>query len=523
MTFTTKTYVMFMAGVFLLYYRIPPKHQWKLLLCASYVFYAFASPVYLLFLLYATVVTYLGGRAMQRFHDRENDFIAEKQLSREEKKNVRAKYEVRRKHVLAIVIVLLLALLLTLKYSVFILKNIAMLCGVFGVKISVPTFNLILPVGLSFYVFQGIGYCIDVYRGICTAQKNFAKYALFSSFFLHLLQGPIGNYQILSPQLFEPHSFEYRRAVDGVQRVAWGFFKKLVVANQIDSAIGGLFSNYTEYAGMIWLVILVLYTIELYADFSGYMDIAIGCAHMLGITLEENFDTPLFSSSAAEFWRRWHMTLGAWFRNYLFYPLLRSRSLTSLRKKLKKNGKAYLSSTLPTVIALLIVWFCTGLWHGASWGYVVWGLYYGGLIALDTLLTFVWAKWRTKHTAFAESKGFSLFRVIRTFIIVVISFGIFAPADLSATVHIFTHWMGPVRLSEIKELFSSSRAILSTCVGIAALFCVDVYHLQKEREPLRSRLSKLPPFIRYAVYLVGLFSIALFGSFGQSAFIYFGF
>lgn len=522
MAFTTKTFMVFMAVVFLLYYRIPTKHQWKLLLCASYVFYAFASPVYVIFLVFTTVVTYLGGRKLQDLHNRESELIAVGQLSREVKKNVEAAFEVKRKHILTIVILLLLALLAVFKYSLFILKNVSVLLGVFGVDVPAPALKLILPVGLSFYIFQSLGYCIDVKRGTCIAQENFAKYALFVSFFPQLLQGPIGNYTSLAPQLFTPHVFDYRKAVDGLQRVAWGFFKKLVVANQIEAAIGPVFSSYTDYSGLIWVVVLVLYALELYADFSGYMDIALGCGQMLGITLDENFDAPYFSSSVAEFWRRWHITLGAWFKNYLFYPL-RTGKLKALRKRLKKKGRVYLSSTLPTAITLFVVWLCTGIWHGADWSYVVWGLYYGAFIILDTFLAPIWEKWREKHRAISESKAFILFRMIRTFAIVVIGDGIFAPADLAATAYIFTHWVGFLHLYEIKLLFSSSRALLSTGVGIAVLFCVDVCHVRKGREPLCGRISKMPLIMRYVVYLAGLFSIAMFGAFGRSAFIYFGF
>lgn len=523
MAFTTKTFIVFMAALFLLYYSMPAKYQWKLLLLASYVFYAFASPVYLLFLACTTLFTYIGARMMEICFAREKTVLAAGQLVSEEKKSIRMGYEKRRKQVLTTVILLLLLMLGVFKYATFILENLVSLGGAFGLELTIPTMKIILPIGLSFYVFQSIGYCIDVYRGTCKAQENLAKYALFISFFPQLLQGPIGNYESLAPQLFTPHEFEYRRAVEGIQRVAWGFFKKLVVANQIEAAIGIVFSDYTSYSGALWIVVLILYTFELYADFSGYMDIANGCAYMLGITLQENFDTPLFSTSASDFWRRWHMTLGTWFRNYLFYPLLRSKSLSGLRKKLKKSGQSYLAQVLPTAIALLVVWLCTGIWHGAAWGYIVWGLYYGCFIILDTLLTPIWNKLRESYRPIFQSKLFFNFRVVRTFLIVIVSFAIFRPENILETVYIVTHWIGTLHISEIAALFPSSRQKLGVIFGILSILCVDLYHLDKKRYPIRKRLSKAPLVVRYVVYLSGLGAIALFGSFGQSAFIYFGF
>ena len=196
---------------------------------------------------------------------------------------------------------------------------------------------VILPVGLSFYIFQSLGYCIDVYRGTARAERNFFKYALYVSFFPQILQGPIGDYNRLAPQLFAPHDFSYKEAVYGIERVAWGFFKKLVIANQISLILDGVWIGYFEYSGCaFWMMALVFYAIQLYADFSGYMDIANGCAQMLGIRMDENFCTPYFSRNIAEFWRNWHITLGAWFKNYVFYPVLRTGWCNQLRKNLKK-------------------------------------------------------------------------------------------------------------------------------------------------------------------------------------------
>lgn len=513
-----------MTVLYIIYYNIPSCHQWKLLLCASYIFYGFFSPVYLVFLLFTTAVTYTGAIKLQKLHIEESENISSGKYDKTKKKVIRAQFEKRRKYILALTIIFLLPLLIVFKYSAFIFNNVSALVGIFGIDMMTPELNIILPVGLSFYLFQSMGYCIDVYRGMCSAERSFLKYALFVSFFPQLLQGPIGNYERLAPQLFGRHVFDYTQSVLGIQRIAWGLFKKLVIANQIEETIGVVFDDYTSYSGIIWLFVLFLYAIEIYADFSGYMDIANGCAGMLGITLDENFDTPYFSSSVAEFWRRWHMTLGSWFRIYLFYPLLRSKKLNKLRKNLKNGGYAYLSSILPTAIALIVVWLSTGAWHGADWGYIVWGLYYGIFVVLDTIFSPVYLKWRAKYKIVSESKLFQLFRIMRTFCIVVIGYGIFRPADMIETVYIFRHMFDGLQMSQIIGLCSANMyGFVSAILGIIVLFFTDIYHLDKNKKSIRSQISQVRPIIRYALYMTGLCAIALFGTFGQSSFIYFGF
>lgn len=433
--------------------------------------------------------------------------------------------EKKKRMILVLAITALLLLLIVFKYTSFILENMFAIVGLFGVEVSAPVWKLILPVGLSFYLFQSMGYMIDVYRGVCSAEKNFFKHALFISFFPQLLQGPIGSYEMLAPQLFAPHEFDYTQSVGGAQRIAWGFFKKLVIANQIEGVIGVAFVNYMNYSGIIWLIFLFMYAIELYADFSGYMDIVNGSAQMLGITLAENFDTPYFSTSVAEFWRRWHISLGAWFRNYLFYPLLRSERMNSLRIRLKRAGASKLSSIIPTVLALAMVWLCTGAWHGAAWSYIFYGIYYGVFICLDVVMKQPYSKWRKKHMRICKSRIFKCFQIMRTFLIVVVGYGIFRPVSLKTTGYIYSHiWMPGNSLQRLYGMLVQNKITpFALIIGITILFLIDLYHLDKSRESIRIRISKACPVVRYIIYLAGFFMIALFGTFGQSAFIYFDF
>ena len=329
MVFTTLEFILFFAAVFVVYWALPSRARWGMLLVASWFFYAWASPYYLIFLGVTTGVTYLAAVGMDA-----------KRISRTWGGVGAA--------------VITIGMLVVFKYLEFLFANVNWLMGAVGVHASLPAVKLLLPIGLSFYVFQSLGYCIDVQREIVPAEWNFFKHALFVSYFPQILQGPIGDYGRLAPQLFEKKTFNYEQAVFGIQRVAWGFFKKVMIANIIADRINPVWDAVGDYPGFIcWSAILVLYAIQLYADFSGYMDIACGCSQMLGIKLDENFNCPYFARSVSEFWRRWHMTLTSWFKNYLFYPLLRSGWNMSVRKAFSSR---YLSSAVPVSISLAIVW-----------------------------------------------------------------------------------------------------------------------------------------------------------------------
>ena len=215
--------------------------------------------------------------------------------------------------------VVTIGMLVVFKYLEFLFTNVNWLLGAMGVDSTLPMARLMLPVGLSFYVFQSLGYCIDVHREMVSAERNFFKHALFVSYFPQILQGPIGDFGRLAPQFFKDRKFSYEEAVFGIQRVAWGFFKKVMVANVIADRINPVWTSAGDYPGFIfWSSVLALYSIQLYADFSGYMDIACGCSQMLGIKLDENFQCPYFAKSIAEFWRKWHITLGVWFKTTFF-------------------------------------------------------------------------------------------------------------------------------------------------------------------------------------------------------------
>ena len=312
MQFTSLSFVLFAAVTVGLYYLVPKRAQWWLLLAASYVFYFFAGAEYLLFILYTTCVTYFTARWMQSRADREDAYVLAHRdtLEKSARKEYRANEKKKRFRILVGGLLLGFGMLAVLKYTAFVLTGVNGILSAFGASgINIP--SLLLPLGISFYTFQSMGYLIDVYRKKTHAEQNFFRLALFVSFFPQLVQGPISRHSSLSEQLFSEHSFDGFSFRSGLARVAWGFFKKMVVADTAMIGVKGLVEG-SAFTGAYVFVLIVLYSIEIYADFTGGIDITIGLSQMLGIKLAENFDRPFSSRSTKEYWRRWHITMGTW-------------------------------------------------------------------------------------------------------------------------------------------------------------------------------------------------------------------
>ena len=490
MVFTTLQFIGFFAVVFLAYWAMPHRFRWGWLLAASWFFYAWASPYYLIFLGVTTVVTYLAAIGMD------------------------AK-RIPRKWGGVGAAVLTVGMLVVFKYLEFVFANVNWLMGAVGVHASLPAVKLMLPIGLSFYVFQSLGYCIDVQREMVPAERNFFKHALFVSYFPQILQGPIGDYGHLAPQFFKERAFDYEQAVFGIQRVAWGFFKKVMIANIIADRINPVWAAVGDYPGFIcWSAILVLYAIQLYADFSGYMDIACGCSQMLGIQLDENFQCPYFAKSISDFWRRWHITLGAWFKNYVFYPLLRAKPLTKLRRRLK--GHAQLTKAVPTVIALFVVWLLIGLWHGADWSYVAYGLFHGSFIILAVVLAPINDRFHARCPTLVGSRCYAAFQMVRTFAIVTLGYALFKPANLATTGEILRQMFGALDGGGVYQIkHTLHHSFIKVFGWIALMFVVDAVHYTQPNGTIRGWLRRWPAVARWAVYIVGLWIMIFYGEYGS--------
>ena len=276
-----------------------------------------------------------------------------------------------------------------------------------------------------------------------------------------------------------------------------------------------------DYYGINILFFIVLYAIELYADFSGYMDIAIGTSKILGIKIAENFDSPYFSKSIAEYWRRWHISLGAWFRDYVYYPILRSKKADGIRKYFKEENNKYLSNTIPTVFALAILWILIGFWHGATWAFVIYGMYHGLILIISTMLSPVYNKFYKKYPKLIKSKIYGAFQVLRTFLLVLIGYFFFSAGGLKTAILLLTNMFKLNNESVSLRAVTSSDFKISVLIGIIILTILDILNLKKVN--IYKALRQTPFLIRWLIYAVGIFLVTMLSSGEAQEFLYFQF
>ena len=400
MLFNSIDFLIFFPVVVLIYFIIPDKIKYIWLLAASYYFYMGWNAKYALLLLFSTAVTYLSGIAM--------DAVGRKTESSEK----RIKY---RKLVVALSFILNLGILFVFKYLDFASDLLAFIISKAGLSVTIPRFDILLPVGISFYTFQALSYTMDVYRGEIYAERNFLRYALYVSFFPQLVAGPIERSKNLLKQLAVPTRFDHARALDGLYLMLWGYFLKIVLADRIAVVVSAVYDGYEIYPGWYLVVGTVLFAFQVYCDFAGYSTIAIGAAKILGIDLMENFNAPYTSMSIAELWRRWHISLTTWFRDYVYFPLGGSR-----KGRLRKD------------INIMIVFLVSGLWHGAGMHYVAWGGINGLYQVIGERLKPIREKTAVLLHVKTDVLSFRLYKVLVTFLLTLFSDIFFRANDMAA-------------------------------------------------------------------------------------------
>ncbi|MDL2219661.1 hypothetical protein LJC04_04945 [Ruminococcaceae bacterium OttesenSCG-928-O06] len=507
MQFTSLPFAAFLCGAAAVFFLLPPAARRLFLAAASLFVYCYPSPWQGAFLLLSVALTYGGARLLDRTEGPRT-----------------------RRLLLAAGAVLNLAFLLFFKYYNFAAQNLAALCGLLGLAAPLPALALVAPVGISFYTFQSLGYLVDVYRRQTQPERNIVTYTLFVAFFPQVQAGPISRSTSLLPQLRSPApAFDGKRVERSLLLAGWGLFKKLVIADRLAIFVGNVFDGHAGGTGAVAVAAVVLFAFQMYCDFSGYTAMALGIAGLFGYRLDPNFQLPYFSGTIPEFWRRWHMTLGSWFRDYLFYPILRNRRLNRLAKAARKTLPKTLANNIPVVVGLVVVWFCTGFWHGTGWNYIVWGLYHGLLIILSTLAG-PWLKKRGQALGLPlEGRAFALFRVVRTFALVCVGYVFFRSASLGAALGLFARlWggAGPAALWDgtLLQYGLDGADFAVALAGLAVLFAVEF--AQRKRDllawvPAQRRL------VRWAVYLVGILVLLVFGMYGEGyvekPFLYFQF
>lgn len=482
MLFNSFAFAVFLPIVFWIYWKIPHKCRWILLLAASYYFYMSWNIKYVLLIFLTTFVSYLCAIWMEKTNSNRM-----------------------KKGILILALLVCLGVLFVFKYFNFTILCIEEILSVFSIPVHSTTLNLLLPVGISFYTFQTLSYVIDVYRGDCQAEKHFGYYATFISFFPQLVAGPIERASNLLLQIKAEHKFNYERITYGLKKMAWGYYKKIIVADTLAVYVDKIYGNVYEYQGLSLVIATVFFAIQIYCDFSGYSDIAMGTAKVLDIDLMENFKSPYFSASVKEFWSRWHISLSTWFRDYIYIPLGGNRC-SKFRQSLN----------------LLITFLASGLWHGANGTYVLWGGVHGIARCLEARLD------KNKTNARQFTFGW-YFRVMLVFLFCAATWVFFRANTVSQAFYIFAHILKGIKnpVTYIKAGYVDmgiTRFVFMRLLSVILILSIfDLYNLKRDVISKITSLSQGKRWFIYGVFVnICIVYYFLYGT-DASSFIYFQF
>ncbi len=479
MLFNSFSFAIFLPIVFILYWVLPHKCRWILMLLASYYFYMSWNIKYVFLILFTTAVSYYAA------------LLLEKQESKKKKK-----------WILAGTAVLCLGVLFFFKYFNFVSESVTAVLSVFSLKMNPFVLNLLLPVGISFYTFQTLSYVIDVYRGDAPAEHHFGYYATFISFFPQLVAGPIERTRNLLPQIKAEHHFDYDQATYGLKLMAWGYFKKIVIADTLSQYVSKVYDAPQDFQGFALVLATGFFAIQIYCDFSGYSDIAIGTAKLLGVNLMRNFKSPYFSGSVKEFWSRWHISLSTWFRDYVYIPLGGNR-VGKIRHSLN----------------LIITFLVSGLWHGANWTFVVWGGIHGAAQVVENAIL---PNKEEKRAGIAK-----LIRIFLVFVFVAFAWIFFVSNSIGDAAyvigHLFDNIQNPMEYlrSGFTDIGMSKLKFALEFFLIALLGLFDFFSLKKD---VIAELGRKKLVVRWAVYIcLGLMIVFLSQKGVAAEFVYFQF
>ena len=487
MLFNSLPFVIFFPVVTILFFLLPHKFRWFLLLAASCFFYMFFKPVYILILAFTIVIDYYAGILLENEPDKK-----------------------RRKKFLIMSLIANIGILAVFKYYNFLNSNITGIALLFGYKNPIPFLRMALPIGLSFHTFQAMSYTIEVYRGHQKAERKFGIYALYVMFYPQLVAGPIERPQNMLPQFHEKKYFNYNNAVTGIRLMLWGMFKKAVIADRLATITEPIFNNPHKYPASSILVCCFFFSFQIYCDFSGYSDIALGSARVMGFNLMKNFDRPYSSKSIAEFWRRWHISLSTWFKDYVYITLGGSRV-----------------STPRKYFNLFIVFFLSGLWHGANWTYVIWGSIHGIYMVTGAMTENVRAKIRDVLGISRVKWLDDLLQKLVTFFLVAITWVFFCGNTVEDSFYMARKL--PSALGEFIGMARHTYRLVLPIADARVLMCIavvlvmELIHAIQKRRSINTLIQNQPRYIRWCVYYVFVFAVIYLGVFHNRQFIYFQF
>lgn len=487
MLFNSLPFLAFFSIVFFLYFFVlKHKHRWILLLISSYYFYMSWKPEYIVFILISTISTYSFTLLLYR-----------------------SKEKRRKKLYLFFIAAINLGMLISFKYWNFFSKELSDFLKLYSLNFDPITIQLLLPVGISFYTFQTLSYAIDTYKGEISPTKHLGKFATYVAFFPQLVAGPIERAKDLLPQLDRKVNFDYNRITSGLRLMLWGLFKKVVIADNLAPIINGVYAEPESYSGLTLLVVSVMFAIQIYCDFSGYSDIAIGSSRVLGINLKNNFDNPYFSRSITEFWRRWHISLSSWLRDYVYIPLGGSKS-TKLRTK----------------VNILATFIISGVWHGANWTYIIWGVYHGIFLIIERIIEYPQKIERYSKISKVQGIFLNIGLMSITFIIITFGWIIFRAESLSQANYIINKIIAIKEINITRTLsdisnFSVNYVSLKLIALITFLMLILEYvGFLSYLDGLKNKTTFAIRWISYALLLI---VILYYGNFGSYEFVYFQF
>ena len=522
MDFVSAEFIVFLAVLLAAYYLLPKRWQWPILLIASIAFFMLDDWRNCIFIGITAATTYTSALWMAQISRHYNTFLSNHKtvLDRQQKKLCKDKMQSQKRTVLLLGLIVNLGILAVTKYTNFIIDNISDLLNHELIRFE----DLFIPIAISYYTFQSVSYIIDVYRDKQPAQRNFFKYLLFVCFFPQMVQGPISRYEDLGNQLCAHHSFDGKTFSFGLMRFLWGYFKKMIIADRLVAAVIAL-ANSETYTGAYVLITMLFYAFQLYCDFTGGIDITIGIAQMLRITLVENFNLPYFSKNIREYWNRWHITMGTWFTDYVFYPISVCKPMLKLSKWSRSHFGNAAGKRVTVYLSSLAVWLATGIWHGPAWNFVVWGLANWVVIMVSQELEPLYDKFHGRFHLKGKAP-YEMFQVIRTIFLMsaIRLFDVYrnVPTTFRRIFSLFTarNWSALWNGSLLKlGLGIHDYALLAVCLVIV----LGVSLVKVKRGSVRSLLySRKPVF--YAIMGVLFLSILIFGAYGigfdSSGFIY---
>ena len=516
-------FLLFLIALLVFYYLLPKKYQWIVLLFFSIAFYFICGSVKAGIFIVATVVsTFFGARKIDSLNQDYKTRIKDKEhpLSKDEKAALKTSSVKEKKKYLKYVLFLNFGILGVLKYGNFITGNINSIVRLFAGNDLIPQAKVLLPLGISFYTFQTMGYIIYVSRGKYAADTNIFKFALYTTYFPQIIQGPIGRYDQLAHQLYAEHDLNEEEFRKGGLRMLWGFFKKMIIAENLAFMVHDVLDNFGtgQFVGWSVFIGVLLYGIQMYNDFSGGIDIVLGVSEMLGIHMDENFRQPFMATSVAEFWRRWHMSLGNWMKDYVFYPIALSKPFARMKKSAKEKFGSYYGKVLPSFLASFITFWLVGIWHGASWRYVFYGTYQAILVSSNTLFEKHYKRFH-EVTHISETNSFwKVFMMARTTCLITFGRYFDCAADTRTALRMFrsTFTVFNPKVLFNGMVFSLGDLGMQKILFVFAMICVGAaVDIANERGILvRDVISRQKTVVRWAFYYFAVLFLLIFAVYG---------